>query len=55
MVFLMPWAYFNSFQAQVNVVDLTAFEYSYLALTTLVTDVELCILLFHEVIVLKFR
>ena len=57
--FLMPSrsapAYFNSLQAQVNDVVLTAFEISYLAFTSLVIIVELCTLLFHEVIVLKFR
>ena len=42
-------------QAQVNIFVLTASEYSYLAFTSLVIVVELCTLLFYEVIVLKFR
>ena len=39
----------------VDVFVLTAFEYSYLAFTSLVIAVELCTLLCYEVIVLKFR
>ena len=46
---------FQFTQAQVNVFVLTAFEYSYLAFTTLVIVVELCTLLYYDVIVLKFR
>ena len=46
---------FQFTQAQVNVFVLTAFEYSYLALTSLVIVVELCTLLCYEVIVLKFK
>lgn len=46
---------FQFIQAQVNVFLFTAFEYSYLAFTSLVIVVELCTLLCHEVIVLKFR
>ena len=46
---------FQFTQAQVNVFVFTAFEYSYLAFTSLVIVVELCILLCYEVIVLKFR
>ena len=42
-------------QAQANVFVLTAFEYSYLAFTSLVIVVEFCSLLCYEVIVLKFR
>ena len=46
---------FQFTQAQVNVFVLTAFEYSYLAFTSLVIVVELCSLLCYEAIVLKFR
>ena len=46
---------FQLTQAQVNVLVLTAFEYSYLAFTCLVIVVVLCTLLCYEVIVLKFR
>ena len=46
---------FQFTQAQVNVFVLTAFEYSYLAFTSLVIVVELCTLHCYEVIVLKFR
>ena len=46
---------FQFTQAQVNVFVLTAFEYSYLAFTSLVVVVELSTFLFYEVIVLGFR
>ena len=46
---------FQFTQAQVNVFVLTAFQYSYLAFTSLVIVAELCTLLCYEVIVLKFR
>ena len=46
---------FQFTQAQVNVFVLTAFEYSYLAFTSLVIVVELCTLLCYDVIVLKFQ
>ena len=46
---------FQFTHAQVNVFVLKAFEYSYLAFTSLVVVVELCTLLCYEVIVLKFR
>ena len=46
---------FQLTQAQVNVFVFTAFEYSYLAFTSLVIVVELCTLPCYEVIVLKFR
>ena len=50
-----PPAYFQFTQAQFNVFVLTAFEYSYLAFTSLVMAVELCTLLCYGVIELKFR
>ena len=57
--FVMPSlsapAYFQFTQAQVNDFVLTAFEYSYLAFTSLVIIVELCTSLCFEAIVLKFR
>ena len=55
--FVMPISSgkFQFTPAQVNVFVLTAFEYSYLAFTSLVIVVELCTLLCYEVIVLKLR
>ena len=50
-----PAYQFQFTQARVNVFVLAAFEYSYLAFTSLVIVVELCTLLCYEVIVLKFR
>ena len=44
---------FQFTQAQINVFVLTAFEYIYLAFTSLVIVVELCTLLCYQVIVLK--
>ena len=44
---------FQFTQAQINVFVLTAYEYSYLAFTSLVFVVELCTLLCYEVIVLN--